>query len=172
MRLMHHLSLAQAVCFMADFDPQALLTKPLDEVKAPAGMPLGSYVFVPISREFGKAQNEKETPKVTFTVRPVEALPDVVADDLTAAEAQDGKKLSEREQKLDFFLTPDSLFRLKEFGVDHCKVPEGDVANTGELIEAIVDGTRQFVGVMEQQPNKKNPERPYVNLSKTAAVPE
>ena len=152
---------------MAEFDPQALLSKPIDDVKPPVQLPLGSYLGVVVKREFDKAKNKDETPIVRFEIGFREALPDVDADELSAA--LDGEPLTEKTQRLEFWLTPNALFRLKEFGMDHCKVQSpGDTM--AELIEAIVGCEAVFM--LGQQPNKKNPERPYVNIVSTAPVPE
>lgn len=155
----------------ADFDPQALLAKPLDEIKAPINLPVGSYVGIVTKHEFDKAKNEKASPLVRFDVVAQEPLPDVdeAAFALATDEAQGGKKLADNPQRLEFWLTPDAVYRLKEFGEEHCGVDESDVANLAELIEALKG--RPFVFVLEQVPNKKNPERPYINITRTAAVP-
>jgi hypothetical protein len=84
--------------------------------------------------------------------------------------AQGGKPLAENLQRLEFWITPDALYRLKEFGEDHLKVDPSEVQNVAELIEACIG--KQGVFVMTQQPNKKNPERPYINITSTAALPE
>lgn len=156
----------------AGFDPQALLTKPLDEIKPPIQLPVGGYVGIATKREFDKAKNEKASPLVRFEVVATEPLPDVDEDAFALAtdEARGGKKLADNPQRLEFWLTPDAVYRLKEFGEEHCGIDQSEASNLAELIELIIG--RPFVFVLEQQPNKKNPERPYINIVRTAKVPE
>lgn len=155
----------------ADFDPAALLSKPLSDIKRPPPMATGSFVAIATNKEFGKTKPQdgsEGTPFVSFEETLQEALPDVDADALKLA--LDGNPLSERKLKLDFYLTPNAVYRLKEFGENHCGVAESDAANLGELIELILG--RPHVVVLSQQANKKDPEHPYVNITSTAAVPE
>jgi hypothetical protein len=162
------------MALMADaaYDPQALLSKPLDEIKPPVPYPVGSYVGTVMNREFDTAKTEKKQTIVRFMVRFDEPLPDVDEEEWARAtnEAEGGKKPADNLQRLEFWITPDALYRLKQFGEEHCKVDPNDVSNTAELIEAIVG--RQAVFVMTQQPNKKNPQQPYHNITATAPVPE
>lgn len=148
------------------FDPTALLSKPLDEIKAPTPMPLGSYAGQVAKYEFDKAKNKDETPIVRFTVVATEAFPDVDEGELSAALGD--RALNQIEHRLEFWLTPAALYRLKEFGVEHCKVDESSVANTAELIEATVGAAFGFE--IGQVPNKKNPERPYHQITRTFAL--
>lgn len=172
MKLMSTLGLFAHASFAADFDPQALLSKPLADVKPPVILPVGSYVAIAKKYEFDKAKNEKQTPIVRFTIQFSEPLPDVDEADFARAinSAEGGKPLNEIEDKLEFWITPDALYRMKEFGERDCKVPEEDAANTAELIELCIG--RPFIAVRASVPNKKNPERPYINVVSTAPVPE
>lgn len=158
---------------MADFDPTALLSAPIDNFKAPPPAPIGTFLGMITKREFENARNEKKTPLVKFTIVPQEAMPDVDEEQLRTwqeALAESDKQMSAVEFKLEMWLTPEALYRLKELGRDHVKVTEEEAQTTGELIEAMVG--RQVVFTLVQAPNKKNPERPYINIGSTAAVPE
>lgn len=153
----------------ADFDPQALLAKPLDEIKAPVSMPLGTYVGLASKYEFKTLTNEKKTTVCTVTVIPTEAMPDVDADQLK--ECLGDEALTAKELKLDFFITPEAVFRVKEWGNDHCKIGEHEAANTAELLELACDGNHPFGFEIGQVPNKKNPEKPYHQITRTFALP-
>lgn len=148
-------------------DLQSLLAMPSDSIKPPVNLPVGGYVGRAIQREFDKAKNEKQTPIVRYTIQFDEPLPDV--DETELAAALEVKSLAENTQRLEFWLTPEAVYRLKEWAENHCKVDTSGM-NLAEIIEAALG--QPFVSMLGQQPNKKNPERPYINIVSTAAVPD
>jgi hypothetical protein len=155
-----------------EYDPMALLATPVSDVKPPTRMPVGSYAALANKFEFAKVKAKdsgKETTKVTFTVVPTEAGPDVNAEAL--AEALDGEALTEKSLKLDFWITKDALYRLVEFGKDHVKVPKAEQLSNQELIEQIASGQFPFMINLVEAPNAKEPNRPYINIGSTAAMP-
>lgn len=149
-------------------DFQALLNAPLnsDAFDRPPPLPTGSYLAQVGPFEFGKANNEKQTPFVSFKMQLVEPLPDVNADELM--EVVKTKPLSEFAMKHDLYLTGESAWRLGEFLKDHVKVEAGLTGAEG--IQAAVG--QQVVVVLEKTPNKKKPGEFYTNIAQTAAVPE
>lgn len=154
------------------FDPTALLSKPVSSVKAPVKMPVGSYLGVASKFAFDKAKNEQQTPLVRFVVNPTEALPDVDQDALRESLTDgDGnvQPLTSKEQRLEFWLTPDAMFRLTDFGKDHVQVENADSMTIGELINEIVG--KPFMFTLVQAPNKKEPANPYINIGSTGPVP-
>lgn len=157
----------------AAFDPTALLSKPVSSIIKPVRLPIGAYLGTTTKYEFDKARNEKASPLVRFTAVPTEALPDVDQEQL-AASLKDGNgnpvAITERSQRLEFWLTPDALHRLKTFAGEHCGVPDVDNMNVGEMIQSVIG--QPFMFILGQSPNKKNPEEPYINIDSTGPVPE
>lgn len=153
---------------MADDDFQALLSKPLSDTAfdRPPPLPEGSYVAQFGEYSFGKANNEKKTPFVSYKVKLVEALPDVNADELLALTKV--KPLHDFDLKQDFYLTGDAAWRLGEFLKDHVKVDEG--LTGAEAIQQAVG--RQCVVALKKQENRKKPGEFFVNIDQTAAMPE
>lgn len=154
------------------FDPTALLSKPVSSVKAPVKMPVGSYLGIASKFEFDK-RGEKNSPLVRFTVNPTEALPDVDQEALRESITDgDGvaQPLTSKEQRLEFWLTPDAVFRLTNFGKDHVQVENADSMTIGELINEIVG--KPFMFTLVQAANKKEPDNPYINIGSTGPVPE
>lgn len=157
---------------MADFDPTALLSKPLDEVKAPTPLALGSYSAVAFKYEFDKTKpkdtSKQPTPVVNISVRLVEAFPDVDAAELEAA--LNGKSLTEIEQRpLTYFLTEAAAHRLKELGEDHAGID--DAANLAELLDKLCDGQHPFGVTVGTVPNTKEPSKPYHQITGTFKLP-
>lgn len=157
---------------MTTFDPKALLSKPMDDIKAPIPAVLGSYVAQGYDYEFDKTKpkdGKEPTNTVKLKFRLVEAFPDVPQDELAAYLETAGKSLHEIDQRdKDFFLTENALFRLKEFLEEHCKIKADNIA---EALEAYKAGA-QFGATMGQVPNQKEPSRPYHQVTATFALPE
>lgn len=151
------------------FDPAALLQQKAADVKPPVRLPVGSFVATILSREYTKV-GEKQNTVCQYKVRYDEALPDVNADDLARAidTAEGGRPMNEVEDKLDFWITPDALWRIVEFHNDHLRLdPELPIS---EQVEAAPG--HQFIAVRSQVANKKDPTKPYINITATAALPE
>lgn len=116
----------------------SILDKPASEVEKPKPLAAGTYlVVVKGMPEQGKSA-KKKTDFVEFTLGFLQAQDDVDPDELKASlEGMDGKvaKLSDKTIKNTFYLTENSLWRLKDWlealGLDI----EGD-ASLGQLIEA------------------------------------
>lgn len=87
-----------------------LLRKNLDDVKKPEPLPEGSYRGTIFKFDFDVSAR-KQTPFVRFTVVPQEAMDGVDGDEL--ATALQGKALSEKQFRKDYYLTEDALHRLK-----------------------------------------------------------
>lgn len=151
----------------ASYDPQALLSKPLDEVKAPVPLPIGSMLGTYVSREFTtRKTKEGDKTVVSFQVRLEEPLPDVQEDDWNAF--IEGRGPEERQTKYDFWITQPALYRLKEAG-EHAGVKDDEVANTAELIEAMI-GRQAVFTTAASKPDANG--RVYVNIERSAPVPE
>ncbi len=89
-------------------DFKKLLSVNLDEVKAPAALPEGTYHGTIASFEYGD-NNKNKTPYVRFGLKFHSAGNDVDPKDMADID------LSARKMSTDFYLTPDARFRLKDF---------------------------------------------------------
>lgn len=85
-----------------------LLSTPLDLVKRPPALPQGTYEGVVKSFEFGESR-EKKTPfvRVYFTL--------IAAGEDVDPTLMEGVDLAKRAPRTDFYVTNDSMWRIKEF---------------------------------------------------------
>ena len=129
----------------------SVLDRPASEIKPPVTMPAGSYLTVVKGLpKFGKAKTGTEF--VDYELSVLQALDDVDADELSEV-----KDLTSKSIRARFFLTEDSVWRLKEF-LDNCgiELDEGEslragieMANGCQVVavmrhEASEDGKRTF----------------------------
>jgi hypothetical protein len=90
-------------------DLSHLLGKKTNEIEKPKPMPIGHYSFVTKSFQIVESA-KKKTPGVEYLCNMVEPKDDVDEELLTAV-----KNPNQKDMKLTFWLTEDSLFRLKDF---------------------------------------------------------
>ena len=90
-------------------DFNELLDKQIDSVERPPAKPPGTYLLRVTKMPEQKKSREKETPGLEFTFAYVKALADVDPDML------EGFDLSKGTLRDTFWLTDDSIFRLREF---------------------------------------------------------
>lgn len=90
-------------------DLSALLGKRANEVEKPKPFPVGHYTWMIKSHAIVES-SKKQTPGVEFIVNMLEAKEDVDEDLLAGV-----KDPMKRNQKLTFWITEDSLWRLTEF---------------------------------------------------------
>lgn len=164
---------------MAAYDPMALLSKPLDDFHAPTKPVLGSYVAISPGYEFDKTKPADKSKEPTNIVRVkvalVEALPDVDQDLLKqfleeqAAKGKEGL-LAVEMRPIDFFLTPDAMFRFTDFTRDHAKITPEEAPTGQEALEVLKTEARQFGVFIEAVPNKREPENPYHQITRTFAL--
>lgn len=142
-------------------DFTSILNKPADSVERPKPIPAGTYRFVVTKYEFGKVNNEKQTPYVRFHCKPLEPKDDVDMDLLAQS-----PKWNEREMRLDQYATEDSLWRLTEFLEKHLQI-EASGRTIAQMLEEAPG--RTFLGGVVHTPNKKQPDSPpYANIDSTA----
>jgi hypothetical protein len=145
-----------------------ILSKPATQIDRPKPLPVGSYVWsIQGLPRFDKSK-EKQTPFYEFQVKCVSALDDVDEEALKDwATKSDGsmRKLTEVTQKITFYITEDSLYRLQSFLV-HC-----GAANDGETTAQAIDNSPncQFVGAIVHTASKDG-SSVYANIGKTAPV--
>ena len=89
-------------------DFNALLSTNLDEVEKPKPLPVGTYTYMIEGWEQGES-SLKGTPYVQFNCIPVSAGEDVSPSDL------EGINLAKKKLRYTCYLTPDAMYRLKDF---------------------------------------------------------
>lgn len=104
-----------------------LLSVAVDKIEKPKPLPAGTYTTIITKYEFDETKSEKKTPLCKVFLKVLSAGEDVDAEEL-------GKiaNLSERAISFSFYLTPDALWRFKEFLVDTLGL------TGGETLEALV----------------------------------
>lgn len=115
---------------MANF--QDILSKPAAQIEPPKPLPVGTYLCIIDGQpEFAKIGKD-QTDCLNFKLKPMQALPDV---DQTALQESlsAGQSLSDKSIRHRLFLTEASIWRLKQFLVDHLGIEEGS-KTLGELI--------------------------------------
>lgn len=85
-----------------------LLKSTAEEAVRPPVLPAGQFMARIVSHEFGKSRRKK-TPQVEFLWQ-ISAASEEIDDDLLEGVNVEGKKMREA-----FYLTPDAMWRLKEF---------------------------------------------------------
>jgi hypothetical protein len=100
---------------MSNANFEALLNTQVDEIEKPKPLPMGTYTFGISGHEFGESA-QKKTPFVKFQTTPKVAGEDVDQDMLTEVKDWQSKNMN-----LTFYLTDDSMFRLKDF-LEHCGI--------------------------------------------------
>lgn len=137
----------------------ALLDKAPSEVERPKPLPEGSYLWtVQGLPEYGKS-SKKQTEQVAFNVSCAQAGPDVDQESL----AEMGG-IANKTQKLTFYITENSLYRLKEF-LEHCEIEEG--ASLRAMIDETVNC--QFVGYIKHEASNDG-ESIFARIGKTASA--
>lgn len=137
-----------------------LLNNNADEIERPKPLPAGSYLCtVKGLPEHGKSA-KKQTPFVNFTLAVQQALDDVDADDLGAMGGTENKTI-----KATYYLTENSLWRLKEF-LEHCGI---DLS--GKTLAAAIDETVNC-SVVAQLKHEASEDRTavFAKLANTAAA--
>lgn len=142
---------------MSNANFAALLDKQADQVEKPKPLPMGTFAWAILEHRFDESA-KKKTPFIEFTVSPRAALDDVDEDLLAEVTNWQDKKM-----RLTFYLTDDSLFRLKDF-MEHCGI---DL--TGRTIAEGIPETQgaMFNGYVQHEPMQNNPEEMFASISKT-----
>jgi len=127
---------------MASFEE--LLNRPSSEAKAPPPLPVGTYHCLVDGPPTPEESSQKKTPCRTFKFKIMAPMQDVNAAE--AAEAQVvGKTLTGQGAGAAFYLTEESLFRYKEFLVDHLGIDDNDGTKTLKELEAEAPGKQVLV---------------------------
>lgn len=143
---------------MADANFQDLLNQPVEEVVRPKPLPVGTYVWTIGDYKFDKS-TKKQTDFVQFTLTPSMPLDDVDQEELSAALGD--KVLTDKGQKVDFYLTGDAIWRLDEFLLEHVGTEKGltraeQIASTKGM---------QVQGYVSHTPSNRDANTIYANIS-------
>jgi hypothetical protein len=85
-----------------------LLRQPTDKAERPALLPDGHFTGTILRHEFDKSR-QKKTPLVRFFLNPTGVSTDLTEEDI------EGINLKTLELRLEFYLTPKSMYRLADF---------------------------------------------------------
>ena len=137
-------------------DFKSLLSKPLDDVKAPVPLPAGTYYGIIKEYKFDESK-EKKTPFIRFTVQLTGAGDDVEPSEVAEID------WSKKQLRKDFYLTEDALFRFKKF------LESLGIETVGKSFDSLIPETQGANVLVEvtQRPNTQNPEEPPFNDVKT-----
>jgi hypothetical protein len=141
---------------MSDF--RSLLDAPVNEIERPKPLPAGNYVWTVGEHKFDKSR-QKQTDFVQIELTPVMAQEDVDAQELSAALGD--KSLGDFKKKVDFYLTPDAIWRLQEFLIEKLGFEKGKTVS--EMLGEMAG--RQVVGQLSHQPSAKDENVIYSNLT-------
>lgn len=127
---------------MASFEE--LLNRPSANIEAPKPYPVGTYHCLVDGPPTPEESSQKKTPCRTYKFKIMAPMGDVDAGQ--AAEAQVvGKTITGQGAGAAFYLTEESLFRYKEFLIDHLGIGDSDGAKTLKELEAEAPGKQVLV---------------------------
>jgi hypothetical protein len=106
-----------------------LLSTAVDKIEKPMPLPAGTYDVIITKYEFDETKNEKKTPYCKVFFKVLSAGEDVDAEELAKI-----ANLSDKVLSFSYYLTPDALWRFKEFLVDILGLTDGDT------LEALIPG--------------------------------
>lgn len=147
----------------------SILDKPSTDVEKPKPLPAGSYICVVKGLPKQDKSSKKGTEYVEFTLTPLQAGEDVDEEALTNwASKADGstRSLSDTSLRCTFYLTEDSIYRLKGFLVDDLEIEEED-----KSLRQMIDETpgRQVLAHVKHTASEDGT-TVYANVAKTAPV--
>jgi len=156
---------------MTDATFGSILDTPASDVERPKPLPAGTYHCVVDGQPRMDKTTKKGTEFVEFSLKPMQALDDVNEDDLKASlTSADGsiKPLADKRIRATYYLTPDSLYRLKDFLINDLGIEEGKKKIRQLIGEA---QNRQVLAAIKLVPSEDGTML-YANLAKTAPVAE
>lgn len=136
----------------------SILDKPTAEIERPKPLPAGHYLFVIPSLYKMDKSTKKGTEYVEFTCKPVQAGEDVDEDAL-----KEYGDISEASQRLTYYLTENSIFRLKEFLIDDLGLE--DEGKLRPMLDKTVNA--QFIGQVVHEASQDG-RSVFANIKSTA----
>lgn len=141
----------------------SILDRPSGSIEPPKPMPVGEYVFVIQGQPRQDKSERKGTEFVEFTCKPIQALDSVDQDAL-----KEFGGLGEATQRLTFYLTEKSVYRLNQFILDDLQIDnDGGETRLRELISQTPGA--QFIGTIKHTPSDDG-KAVYANITNTAPV--
>ena len=135
-----------------------ILSQKVEETERPKPLPPGNYVSTITRHEFGES-SKKQTPYVRFWLRPVSPMEDVDQEALGNIKNWDQKEL-----RLDFYLTDDAMFRLRDFLEKSLGLSTAGMSYS-EMIQATTG-----MSCLAQIQHEINGDNIYATISSTAST--
>lgn len=148
---------------MANFS--SILDRKAHEIEEPKAFPVGTYLVLLQGQYQTGESSVKKTPFVFFPAKVLMAQEDVSQSEVEAFGGVQGKELKGR-QGLQFYLTDESAYRLKEFLVDHLGIEPGDKSLKEMMTEA---PGKQVLVTISHQPSDDG-KRIFGQVAKTMKV--
>jgi hypothetical protein len=140
-----------------------ILNMPLEEIKTPQALPVGTYLCTVFGQPIFDKVGENQTDCVIFNLKPVQAQGDV--DQKQLAEVLNGEALSDRKITHRMFVTDRSKHRIKKFLVDDLGIDP-----THSLKQSIEEAMNKQVLVKLSHQPAKDGSAVYENVASTAKV--
>jgi hypothetical protein len=131
------------------------------EIVRPKPLPEGTYLCTVKDYERGESKKNK-TPFTRFILNVISPLEDVDTIALTEVGGCDGKTV-----RVDFWETPDAIFRLDEFH-EHCGLDLSEPLARKFRNDEVVNA--QVLAYITQTIDENDSTRIYLNVTKTAPV--
>ena len=139
----------------------SVLDMPASDIERPKPLPVGSYVCVVQGQPRIDKSAKKQTEFVEYTLKLLEALDDVDADGLESVGG-----IKDKITKVTFYLTENSVYRLKEF-LEHCGV---DMEEEGSLRQYIAEAPGKQVVAHIIHEASQDGDAVYARVKNTTAV--
>lgn len=133
---------------MVDFT--SILNKRGDDVKPPAPLPTGHYVFVARSWDLQEPRQEGQNACINFVLNALQPA----GDDVDMEVLSQRENWQQRNIRLTFWLTEDAAFRLSKFATEACRVDPS--LTLGEMPPLCLN--IPFVAEVRHRPRKDSPE--------------
>jgi hypothetical protein len=148
----------------------SILDKAPSEIERPKPLPAGEYVCIVDGQPKFDKSAKKQTDYVEFSLKPMEAMESVDEDALASALIRgngEKKLLSDSRIRATYYLTEDSLYRLKDF-LKHCGL---DLDEDDKSIRQWIEETPgcNIIATIKHT-SSEDGESMYANLAKTAPV--
>lgn len=138
----------------------SVLDKPTTDIERPKPIPQGTYTLAVQGMPRFDKSTKKQTEFVEFTCKILQAGEDVDADEL-----KEMGGIADKTLKHTFYLTENSIYRLKEFLIDDLKLEEEDTLRP--MIEKAIGA--QFLAQIKHTPSDDG-KSVYSNIASTGPV--
>lgn len=148
----------------------SILDRKPSEIEEPKAIPVGTYLVLLQGQYQTGESSQKKTPFVFFPSKILQAQEDVSQDEINAFGGVQGKELKGRQGLL-FYLTDESVYRLKEFLIDHLGIePTDGAGNERSIKEILADASGKQVLVQITHQPSPDGKRLFGQVSATMKV--